>query len=277
MTHIMLAVVFPLVASGVQIAVLITTNSVQPFDDLHCDASRPEWLELLLPPEVDVLINRHRTRFFGYAGVPLLISIPCFMFSVVLITYAIKTHKAVARANGRPAGFIAALRELSGRTNRECGVEIGYKLETTSDLSGRGPEMSNAPVAAPKSPLQGFVLVQPPSPILTRSPSSPILVRDRILGVSLSGSSNPKRVKAFEVDRESMQDPLRSSCDTSRSVEEAKHDTLHTKEPRRKTSAVPDNIRASTFGLDSDLEIEEHQSTREPRSKRYILQTYLMH
>jgi hypothetical protein len=41
--YILPVVVFPLVASGIQIAFVVKYDAVQPANDFHCDANHPQW------------------------------------------------------------------------------------------------------------------------------------------------------------------------------------------------------------------------------------------
>jgi hypothetical protein len=49
----------------------------------------------------------------GYAGLPLFLSIPCFVASVILIVHSIRMHIAAARANGKEKRWISAIRDLA--------------------------------------------------------------------------------------------------------------------------------------------------------------------
>lgn len=68
-------VVFPLGALGVAVPVLLSLHAVQPTDDLHCDASHPIW-----------------GRFLGYAGISMILTIPCFFLSATAAHRVFKVH-----------------------------------------------------------------------------------------------------------------------------------------------------------------------------------------
>ncbi|KAF9018122.1 hypothetical protein BDZ89DRAFT_960485 [Hymenopellis radicata] len=74
-------VVFPILASAVQIAVVLKLDAVKPSDDIQCDATDPQWV-----------------RFLGYAGTPLLLVIPCFILSIKSIVNTIRTNKHIQRS-----------------------------------------------------------------------------------------------------------------------------------------------------------------------------------
>ncbi|KAK0446084.1 Rhamnogalacturonase B, N-terminal-domain-containing protein [Desarmillaria tabescens] len=73
--------VFPIVATIVEIVIIIKLDAVKPTDDLHCDASDPIWV-----------------RFFGYAGTPLLLAVPVLFFSVKSIVRSLKTSRHIQRS-----------------------------------------------------------------------------------------------------------------------------------------------------------------------------------
>ncbi|KAG9311696.1 hypothetical protein JVU11DRAFT_7934 [Chiua virens] len=67
---------FPLICLSISVPVLFRINAIQPMDDLHCDASHPEW-----------------GRFLGYAGFPIIPAIPCFLLSAVAARRIVKLHR----------------------------------------------------------------------------------------------------------------------------------------------------------------------------------------
>lgn len=78
--YILPLVVFPALASALQIVITLRFDSGVRFDDMHCDYSHP-WI-----------------RFFSYAGVPWIITIPCFYLSIRAITRILKTNKHLQRS-----------------------------------------------------------------------------------------------------------------------------------------------------------------------------------
>lgn len=82
--YIPLVVFFPIAACAVHSTLLVTRNAVRPSlsDDLYCDATDPMWYVSLcifglLP------IHPFRLRLVGYAGVPLIVTIPCLILSIL--------------------------------------------------------------------------------------------------------------------------------------------------------------------------------------------------
>ena len=49
-------VIFPVLASIVQISVVVKLDAIQPNDDLHCDANDPEWYASIVDTSTDRLI-----------------------------------------------------------------------------------------------------------------------------------------------------------------------------------------------------------------------------
>ncbi|KAF8479417.1 hypothetical protein JB92DRAFT_2601407, partial [Gautieria morchelliformis] len=66
--YIPLVILFPLLATVLHASLLIKLNAVQPAlaDDMHCDITKPMWV-----------------RLFGYAGVPLAVSLPFLCLSLI--------------------------------------------------------------------------------------------------------------------------------------------------------------------------------------------------
>lgn len=81
--YLPLVVVFPLVASAVQLAVTLHYDwPVHREDDFHCDYSGGlTWLRLL-----------------SYSGPPLLLFIPCFLLSILSIIHILKVYQHLRRA-----------------------------------------------------------------------------------------------------------------------------------------------------------------------------------
>lgn len=73
--------VYPIVATIVEIVIVIKLDAVKPTEDLHCDASDPVWV-----------------RFFGYAGTPLLLAVPVLFFSINSIVRSLKTSRHIQRS-----------------------------------------------------------------------------------------------------------------------------------------------------------------------------------
>ncbi|KAF8190631.1 hypothetical protein K438DRAFT_1831390 [Mycena galopus ATCC 62051] len=73
-------VLFPLLASAVQVTFVVFFDTFEPFDGLNC-VSHPLWL-----------------RFIGYAGPPFLITLPCLWLSSLSLVRVIRTHNHIRRA-----------------------------------------------------------------------------------------------------------------------------------------------------------------------------------
>ncbi|KAF8624982.1 hypothetical protein AX15_005615 [Amanita polypyramis BW_CC] len=73
-------IIFPSIATAVHIALLVKFDAVQPTDDLHCDASNPEWI-----------------RFFGYAAMPFFLALPCTILSIMALVTVHKSSRALRR------------------------------------------------------------------------------------------------------------------------------------------------------------------------------------
>ncbi|KAG1819372.1 hypothetical protein EV424DRAFT_1618864, partial [Suillus variegatus] len=94
-------VVFPLGALGVAIPVLLSLHAIQPTDDLHCDATHPIW-----------------GRFLGYAGISMILTIPCFFLSAAAAHYVFKVHtvhQELFKLTAPPSHYLSAaeIREVN--------------------------------------------------------------------------------------------------------------------------------------------------------------------
>ncbi|KAG2120471.1 uncharacterized protein F5147DRAFT_562678 [Suillus discolor] len=94
-------VVFPLGALGVAIPVLLSLHAIQPTDDLHCDATHPIW-----------------GRFLGYAGISMILTIPCFFLSAAAARYVFKVHtvhRELFKFTAPPSHYLSAaeIREVN--------------------------------------------------------------------------------------------------------------------------------------------------------------------
>ncbi|KAG1731601.1 uncharacterized protein EDB91DRAFT_1252039 [Suillus paluster] len=68
-------IVFPFGSLAVAVPVLLSLHAIQPTDDLHCDCSHPIW-----------------GRFLGYAGISMILTIPCFFLSATAAHHVFKAH-----------------------------------------------------------------------------------------------------------------------------------------------------------------------------------------
>ncbi|KAH0834860.1 hypothetical protein J3R83DRAFT_10488 [Lanmaoa asiatica] len=69
-------IVFPLACLSISLPVLLSVNAIEPTDDLHCDASHPEW-----------------GRFLGYAGFSMILTIPCLFLSAAAAHQVLRLHR----------------------------------------------------------------------------------------------------------------------------------------------------------------------------------------
>ncbi|KAF8180420.1 hypothetical protein BJ912DRAFT_981261 [Pholiota molesta] len=74
-------IAFPLLASIVNIVLILKFDSVQPSDDMHCDSTSPEWVRLV-----------------GYAGLPFIMAWPALYLSIKSIIRISKTNRHLQRA-----------------------------------------------------------------------------------------------------------------------------------------------------------------------------------
>ncbi|KDQ60192.1 hypothetical protein JAAARDRAFT_32574 [Jaapia argillacea MUCL 33604] len=82
--YLLLVAVYPLLASAAQVAAIVKLDAVHPSDGLQCDATHPIWVRLL-----------------GYAGAPLLLSIPGLVLSAVTAVRLFKAQKLLPRTRSR--------------------------------------------------------------------------------------------------------------------------------------------------------------------------------
>ncbi|KAH7926239.1 hypothetical protein BV22DRAFT_1009497 [Leucogyrophana mollusca] len=107
---------FPLASIAAAVPVLLRYNAIQPTDDMHCDASHPIW-----------------GRFLGYAGITMLVSIPCFFLSAAAAYRVFRMHLNQQRSGER----FKFSGEISGgvQTSRLGRSKSTNTLEFTSPLS----------------------------------------------------------------------------------------------------------------------------------------------
>ncbi|KAH9477957.1 hypothetical protein JR316_0010190 [Psilocybe cubensis] len=92
-------VAFPAIATTVHIILVVKLDALQPSDGMHCDATSPQW-----------------TRLFGFAGVPLLMTIPAIYLSTTSILQIRKTNQHLQRA-ARPDSLVDELKRSMSRNN----------------------------------------------------------------------------------------------------------------------------------------------------------------
>ncbi|KAA1473661.1 hypothetical protein DENSPDRAFT_882209 [Dentipellis sp. KUC8613] len=109
--YILLVVVYPAAAFAANLAAILKTGAVKPSSDMHCDANDPLWPRLL-----------------SYAGLPLLIAIPCFIVSTFTAIRVMKAHSQSQRyrySNDDTPSFtrlpVRGPRRTSKRTSGNAG------------------------------------------------------------------------------------------------------------------------------------------------------------
>ncbi|KAN0085942.1 hypothetical protein V8E55_007076 [Tylopilus felleus] len=145
--------VFPLACLSISVPVLLSANAIQPTDDLHCDASHPEW-----------------GRFLGYAGFSMILTIPCFFLSAAAArrVYQLQNdiqrcrfslqpstsqiHSRIRMSNGRDVPFEVAKSPTSPSNTMPASVdpEALQSIGTTVTTDIRGPpyEFPDTPASA---------------------------------------------------------------------------------------------------------------------------------
>ncbi|KAJ7442038.1 hypothetical protein FB451DRAFT_1440787 [Mycena latifolia] len=136
---------FPLLASAVQVTFVVFFDTLDRADGLNCVA-HPLWIQ-----------------FLGYAGTPFLITVPCLWLSSVSVFRVIRTHKHIRRAR-RSVNFEA----LDHFTNRPQRRKSRPALKTRTTPVG-----ITAPSPSPSSILRISREERRPAiiPVLRQAPS----------------------------------------------------------------------------------------------------------
>ncbi|KAI9460795.1 hypothetical protein HD554DRAFT_2132394, partial [Boletus coccyginus] len=120
--------VFPLVCLSISLPVLISMDAIQPTDDLHCDATQPEW-----------------SRFLGYAGFSMILTIPCLFLSAAAARRVLQLHRTIQRSNNsfmKNTGRHRSRSQLSNEQNTSSErVQSAVILASDTTLAPVGPEM----------------------------------------------------------------------------------------------------------------------------------------
>ncbi|KAF8067780.1 hypothetical protein FPV67DRAFT_1155933 [Lyophyllum atratum] len=165
--------VFPVVASAIQVAFTFRFDNGTRSDDMHCDYNDPTWI-----------------RFFSYAGVPWLVSIPCFYLSVKAILRILKTNKHLQRSRDPDMGVetftalprrpkhVHVARAISTSSASQlpnhppCSRQPSSPALTTATLTSRGFHMPFQPPALSLDTLRSSVSSSPGSDRLDSPVSS---------------------------------------------------------------------------------------------------------
>ncbi|EGO03570.1 hypothetical protein SERLA73DRAFT_69425 [Serpula lacrymans var. lacrymans S7.3] len=126
-------VAFPLASIAISIGVLLKYDAIHPTDDLHCDASHPEW-----------------GRFLGYAGIPMIVSLPCFFLSTAAAFRIMKMHIQRSRSR-RPFSNENVLSSNRSHQRSKSSNIIDFAGRKSSPhiiLPSRSPSMSKSPTSS---------------------------------------------------------------------------------------------------------------------------------
>ncbi|EPQ53666.1 hypothetical protein GLOTRDRAFT_139824 [Gloeophyllum trabeum ATCC 11539] len=144
--YIIFIVVYPLLASVVYVSLLFRLDAATPTEDLLCEATHPIWV-----------------RLFGYAGVPLLLSIPSLLLSSISAICLLK--KQAHLPNGRKRGCVYQrqdtldpLTPLPAR--RQSRQSKSLEFRTSADIRN-----ANTPTPVPST-------LAVPTPVAVPSPTS---------------------------------------------------------------------------------------------------------
>ncbi|KAI0938681.1 hypothetical protein AcV5_000305 [Taiwanofungus camphoratus] len=167
---------FPVAAFVAYIVVALRFGAIQPFNDMHCDATRPIWVRLL-----------------SYAGVPLLLAVPSFLLSCAT---AFVLFHSQQRAYGhfcfphRDTFTLLPIRRHS--RSKRCPLQpidsfstpaLELKTYPSSDLNLPSDTTSTTHSVTPTPSFTLYAIPSPPSSLSTapavltsgRVPTSPIL------------------------------------------------------------------------------------------------------
>ncbi|KAH8830432.1 hypothetical protein DL96DRAFT_942522 [Flagelloscypha sp. PMI_526] len=133
--------VVPALCSAVHILVIFTLDSVRQYDGMGCDVNHPLWL-----------------RFFGYAGMTLLIALPGLLFSVMAVVRVRKIQSHINRSRapdsssqtGRPSQCFFGVRAKAVRkksAKRAITIHDDFESSSTmaSEVSEGFPTFANPP------------------------------------------------------------------------------------------------------------------------------------
>ena len=90
--YIFPVVIFPFAITLTQAVLIQKFDAYSPADDFYCDITEPLWCGLNSLSENLQFIVERRMRFLGYAGVPWLLSLPCFIMSVAATVKVVYLH-----------------------------------------------------------------------------------------------------------------------------------------------------------------------------------------
>jgi hypothetical protein len=188
-------IVFPLGALGVAVPVLLSLHAIQPTDDLHCDASHPIW-----------------GRFLGYAGISMILAIPCFFLSAIAAHRVFRmhtVHRELFKLTPPDPHSLSPEREVN---TIEPSKNLPSPLMPDSDVGPKSAEYGNhlmenhdQDVAVmPRRGIMPRVDDMDDSAAMSKAIHSP---RAEILPSSVSSPSSPKRFsEASQWDESQIQD-----------------------------------------------------------------------
>ncbi|KIK70155.1 hypothetical protein GYMLUDRAFT_34628 [Collybiopsis luxurians FD-317 M1] len=155
-SYIFTLIIFPVLAWIPQIAAVLKLDAAQPADSLSCDANKPEWV-----------------RFLGYAGTPLVFSIPFSCLAVMAVVRICRTQRQIVQRSRN--------NNLDPDVDNDSAdlTSLPLRRPRRKDIANMlfGPtRKSPTPIATPRalsSPSPSAVLNYPTSP--GRAPVSPEL------------------------------------------------------------------------------------------------------
>lgn len=186
---------FPVAAFVAYIVVALRFGAIQPFNDMHCDATRPIWCDDLTHSKKYLVSSYlvHRVRLLSYAGVPLLLAVPSFLLSCAT---AFVLFHSQQRAYGhfcfphRDTFTLLPIRRHS--RSKRCPLQpidsfstpaLELKTYPSSDLNLPSDTTSTTHSVTPTPSFTLYAIPSPPSSLSTapavltsgRVPTSPIL------------------------------------------------------------------------------------------------------
>ncbi|KZP14931.1 hypothetical protein FIBSPDRAFT_896154 [Athelia psychrophila] len=119
--YIIPILVLPLIASAGQMTAVIMLDAAQPTNDMHCDAS-PIWI-----------------RFLGYAGLPAVAAIPCFLLASVAAWKLFKAHKITQSIRNPYSNDSLTFAPIQTRAKRDKSPTHPHDAAGTQDIRRQTP------------------------------------------------------------------------------------------------------------------------------------------
>ncbi|KAE9397717.1 hypothetical protein BT96DRAFT_63333 [Gymnopus androsaceus JB14] len=165
-------VIFPILASAAQITAVFKLDAVQPTDNFSCDASKPIWV-----------------RFLGYAGTPLIFSIPFSCFALMAVIRVFRNNTPDPDCNSTNLTSLPPKRIRMGTRRKDMGTWLGSEpgirnspipIPTPRALPSPSPSVAYAyypasPGRAPISPNSPVLSFLPVDSIFPSAPLAPLM------------------------------------------------------------------------------------------------------